>query len=125
MPIASGRQTARSASANVPYDASSIVTPLAPLARTITQSFVEHSPSTVMALNVSSTTSRSARSSNGNGTAASVVTKPSIVAIIGSIMPEPLAMPPILTVRPPMCTSVAASLGNGSVVMMARATADP
>ena len=102
-----------------------MVTPLAPLASSITQSLVEHSPSTVMALNVSSTTSRSARSSSGLGTAASVVTKPSIVAIIGSIMPEPLAMPPMATSRPPMLTRAAASFGNGSVVMIARAAGAP
>ena len=78
-----------------------------------------------MALNVSSTTSFSARWRSGAGTAASVVTNPSIVAIIGPIMPEPLAMPPIRTGVPPMVTSVAVSLGNGSVVMIARAAAGP
>ena len=42
-------------------------TPLAPLASATTVSLVEHSPSTVMALNVSSTTSRSARCSSAGG----------------------------------------------------------
>ena len=79
-----------------------------------------------MALNVSSTACRSARSSSGCGTAASVVTNPSIVAIIGSIIPEPLAMPPIVMSRPPSsATCAAASFGNGSVVMIARAASDP
>ncbi len=78
-----------------------------------------------MALNVSLTTSRSARSSSGCGTAASVVTKPSIVAIMGSIMPEPFAIPPMTASRPPIDTRTAASFGNGSVVMIARAAADP
>ena len=78
-----------------------------------------------MALKLSSTASRNARASSGWGTSASVVMKPSIVAIIGSIIPEPLAIPPIRTVRPPIWISAAASLGNGSVVMMARAAADP
>ena len=47
-----------------------------------------------MALNVSSTAAVNARCSSAGSTCASVVTNPSIVAIIGSIMPEPLAMPP-------------------------------
>ncbi len=95
------------------------------MASSITQSFVEHSPSTVMALKVSLTASRSARSSSGGATAASVVTNPSIVAIIGSIMPDPFAMPPMLAGRPPMAICVAASFGNGSVVMIARAACGP
>ena len=69
-------------------------TPLAPLASANTVSLVEHSPSTVMALKVVSQASISARCSSAGGTAASVVTKPSIVASIGSIIPEPLHMPP-------------------------------
>ena len=68
----------------------------------MTQSLVEHSPSTVMALKVWSTTSRSARASSGGATAASVVTNPSMVAIIGSIMPDPLAMPPMVMSLPPI-----------------------
>ena len=71
-----------------------IATPDAPEASRNTQSFVEHSPSTVMALNVSSATRRSARCSTSGATRASVVRNPSIVAMRGSIMPEPLAMPP-------------------------------
>ena len=86
---------------------------------------VEHSPSTVIALNVSPAASRSARSSSPFGTAASVVTKPSIVASMGSIIPDPFAMPPIVTSRPSMTTCAAASLGNGSVVMIARAAIAP
>ena len=62
---------------------------------------------------------------SGCATAASVVTNPSIVAIIGSIMPEPLAMPPMPIVRPPIVIRPAASFGKGSVVMMARAAAPP
>jgi hypothetical protein len=50
--------------------------------------------STVMALNVSRADARSARSSSAGVTRASVVRKPSIVAMLGSIMPEPLAVPP-------------------------------
>ncbi len=40
-------------------------------------------------------------------------------------MPEPLAMPPTRNVRPPADASTADSLGNGSVVMIARAAAAP
>ena len=57
-------------------------------------SLVEHSPSTVIALNVRPATSRSALSSSAGSTFASVVMNASIVASIGSIMPAPLAMPP-------------------------------
>ena len=95
MPIASGSQAAAQRVDQQPQIASArATTPLAPLASANTQSLVEHSPSTVIALKVSSTAARSARCSSAGATAASVVTKPSIVAIIGSIMPEPLAMPP-------------------------------
>ena len=54
-------------------------------------------------------------------TAASVVRKPSIVAMRGSIMPEPLAMPPTRNGADSVVTSTAHSFGNGSVVMIARA----
>ena len=102
-----------------------MVTPLVPFASSITQSFVEHSPSTVIALNVSLTVSRSARSRSAGGTAASVVTKASIVAMFGSIMPDPFAIPPMAISRPPRETRAAASFGKGSVVMMARAASPP
>ena len=55
--------------------------------------------------------------------AQSVVTKHSMVAMLGWIMPLPLEMPPSLTVLPPVSTSAAASLGMVSVVMMAVAAA--
>ena len=75
-----------------------------------------------MALNVSSTAAASARCSSAGATAASVVTNPSIVAIIGSIMPEPLAMPPTRKVPLSRLRSrTRVSFGNGSVVMMPRA----
>ena len=54
-----------------------------------------------------------------------MVTNPSIVASIGSIIPEPFAIPPILTSRPPIAICAADSFGNGSVVMMARAASAP
>ncbi len=52
---------------------------------------------------------------------ASVVTTASMVAMAGWIIPEPLAMPPTVKVRPPTWTRAAASLGRVSVVMIARA----
>ena len=95
MPIASGSQAAWRAAASSGRSLASSETPLAPLASANTQSLVEHSPSTVMALNVSSTAaSKRALQTVRARHRASVVRNPSIVAIIGSIMPEPLAMPP-------------------------------
>ena len=119
MPIASGSQTRRSASVNTGSSRSPTVTPLAPFASAKTQSFVEHSPSTEIALNVTSVTAVSARCSSAGGTAASMV------AIKGSIIPEPLAMPPTLKRPIGVSTRTASSLGNGSVVMIARAASGP
>ena len=96
-----------------------MTTPLAPLAIAKTVSLVEHSPSTVMALNVSRVTAASAFLNVAGSTCASQVRKPSIVAIIGSIMPEPFVMPPTWNVPAAVSTLTAVSLGNGSVVMMA------
>jgi hypothetical protein len=47
-------------------------------------------------------------------TAASVVTTPSMVAMLGWIMPLPLHMPPTLTGTPPMVTRRAASFDTRS-----------
>ena len=55
--------------------------------------------------------------------AQSVVTKHSMVAMLGWIMPLPLEMPPRVTVLPPISTWAAASLGMVSVVIMAVAAA--
>jgi hypothetical protein len=86
---------------------------------------VEHSPSTVIALNVSRAEACSACRSTAGGTFASVVRKPSIVAMFGSIIPEPFAIPPTLNAPCGVSTTTACSLGNGSVVMMARAASLP
>ena len=45
--------------------------------------------------------------------------------MFGSIMPEPLAVPPTMNEPRPVCTETAHSFGNGSVVMMARAVSLP
>jgi len=47
-----------------------------------------------------------------------VATKPSMVAMLGRIMPAPLAMPVMVTVCPPICTCRLAALATVSVVMM-------
>ena len=51
--------------------------------------------------------------------AQSVVTKQSMVPMLGWIMPEPLAMAPMVTVLPPMTVVTAISFFSVSVVMMA------
>ena len=92
-----------------------------PLARTATVSFVEVSPSTVIELKVRPTAAFSARESSAGGIAASVAMNASIVAMFGSIMPEPFAQPRRRTCLPPTRSFVAAHFGRVSVVMMARA----
>ena len=56
---------------------------------------------------------------------ASVVMKQSIVAMLGWIIPAPLAMPPIVTLRPPTLKRMANSLRRVSVVMIALAASTP
>ncbi len=122
----SERQTASSASRKATRDDPPARgrPPAAPLARIMTVSFVDGSPSTVTWLKVRSTVSRSAVRSVVGSRGASVVRKASIVPICGWIIPEPFAVPPIRAVRsPPRSNSAAASFGRVSVVMIARATA--
>ena len=78
-------------------------------------------PSTVMELNEAATASCSAFWRVGASTAASVVQRASIVAMLGASMAAPLAIPP--TVKPGPATTT--SFGTVSVVMMARAAAAP
>ena len=73
-----------------------------------------------MALNVSRVTAVSAFLSIAGATSASHVRNPSMVAIIGSIIPEPFAMPPTWNTPALVSTLTAVSFGNGSVVMIAR-----
>ena len=88
-------------------------------------SFVDVSPSTVMRFRLSPTASRNARASKLGSTAASVVKNASIVAMLGAIIPAPLAMAPIVSVSPPSEKRTRASLGRVSVVRMARAASAP
>ena len=67
--------------------------PAWPVAISTKESLVEVSPSTVTQLKDSSATSFTSRSSSGWAIAASVATKPSMVAMLGLIMPAPLLMP--------------------------------
>src|SRR5687767_15296666 len=71
--------------------AASATTPARPFARIAHVSDVLVSLSTVSMLNVSSTARRSIRSSVGASNAASVKMYASIVAMLGAIMPDPLA----------------------------------
>mmetsp|Transcript_5518 Transcript_5518/g.22891 ORF Transcript_5518/g.22891 Transcript_5518/m.22891 type:complete len:401 (-) Transcript_5518:240-1442(-) len=89
-------------------------------ANATTVSLVEVSPSTPQQPNVDATAARSSRSRSARETAASVVTKASIVDKSGSIMPAPLATP--TTDAPLRPTGAAATLGYRSVVIIADAT---
>ena len=80
---------------------------------------MEVSPSTEIWLKVAGTTVESAFCSTAGSTWASVVMKSSMVAMLGWIMPEPLAMAPMRQVLPPTVNSTANSLAWVSVVMMA------
>ena len=79
------------------------------------------SPSTVTALNVSTTPREISACSAGAAIGASVNTKASIVAMSGAIMPAPLAMPLMVTVAGPSRAVAVATFGKVSVVMIALA----
>ena len=89
--------------------------------RTTHISLVEVSPSTVTRLKVRGTISWRASFNISWEIAQSLVTKQSMVPMLGWIMPEPLAMAPMVTVLPPMGTITALSFFSVSVVIMARA----
>jgi len=76
-------------------------------------------------LNESATASFKALSSIGLAIAQSVVIKQSIVAILGLIIPEPLAIPPIVTSLPPTSIVTATFFGYVSVVIIASAAISP
>ena len=95
----------------------------APVANASSVSDVEVSPSTVTALNVSSTPAFSSDCSAECEIGASVNTNESMVAMSGAIMPEPLAMPLMVTVALPSFAVDVATFGKVSVVMIAFAAA--
>ena len=74
-----------------------------------------------MELNEISLAGRSSAFSTRTGKRASVNRKASMVAILGAIMPEPLAMPAMVTRAPSIVACRQAPFGKVSVVMMARA----
>ena len=92
-----------------------------PLATTTNESFVEVSPSIVIRLNDRSAAVRVRRGISAGAIAASVATKPSMVAMFGRIMPAPLAMPVTVIDFPPTSTRRDTALGWVSVVMIASA----
>ena len=67
--------------------------PDAPVAMTTKESLVDVSPSTVMQLNEASAASLASFCNKAGAIPASVATKPSMVAMLGRIMPAPLLMP--------------------------------
>ena len=85
--------------------------PARPSAMRETMSLVEVSPSTLTMLKVSCTSVERAFWSISGETAASVVMNTSMVAMLGWIMPLPLAMPPSRQVLPPRVNSTAACGG--------------
>ena len=96
-----------------------------PLARAIRVSLVLVSPSTVIWLKLLLAARLSICCQSWGDTAASQVTKESMVAILGWIIPEPLAIPPIRTGLPSIMVSRAIDLGTKSVVMIDRAASSP
>ena len=97
-----------------------------PLAKAIRESLVLVSPSTVIWLKLRSAARLNICCHREGETAASQVTKASIVAMLGWIIPEPLAIPPMRTGRSPIVVSKAIDLVTKSVVIMACAAAsDP
>src|SRR5271163_64669 len=116
------RQTSSSAAAKARYAAVFFLidgAPAAPLARTSNVSFVEVSPSMEMALKVRDVTSCNVFCSRLGAMAASVVTKASMVAILGWIIPAPLAQPTKWMRLPAILKEALAVLGRVSVVQMA------
>ena len=95
--------------------------PAAAVATSAQASLVEVSPSTVMRLKLASTASPTIERNARGSTAASVAMNASIVAMSGRIIPEPLAIPVTVTVRPPRSRVRDAPLGTVSVVAMAAA----
>src|SRR5690606_26696178 len=122
-------KSSKSLSLNNPYPGSSLditfLLPARPLAMTATISLVEVSPSTVIMLKDLSTQYLSVSCSRFSSMAKSVTTQASMVAILGWIIPEPLATPPRFTVSPSATKSTNRSLAKVSVVRIAFATKEP
>ena len=89
----------------------------------MTVSFVLMSPSIVIRLKEFATDRRSSLRRTACGRAASVETTQSMVAMLGSIIPAPLAMPPMRKDPTGVFTSTAYSFAKVSLVMIAAAVA--
>ena len=87
--------------------------PAAPLANSSSVSLVDVSPSTVRRLKVASAVRRSTPRRKAGLAAASVTRNESIVAMWGSIIPEPLAIPASVTSRPAETDPPRRGLGEG------------
>ena len=88
---------------------------------TTNESLVDVSPSMVMRLNERSAAILVSCGISAGAIAASVATKPSMVAMFGRIMPAPFAMPVTVIVLPPRSTRRDTAFGWVSVVMIASA----
>ena len=95
--------------------------PAVPLARTITVSFVEVAPSTTNELKEEATAPTKAFLISLGVSSASVLRTASMVAISGSSIAAPFAMPPITKPSP----SITTCLAKVSVVMIAFAASSP
>jgi hypothetical protein len=91
----------------------------APVAISMKESLVEVSPSMVMQLKEWSAASLTSWFSSACGSFASKARKPSMVAMLGLIMPAPLLMPVMVTLAADG-DRARSGLGWVSVVMMAR-----
>jgi uncharacterized DUF497 family protein len=80
---------------------------------TTKESLVEVSPSTVMQLKLWSAASFASCASRPAANPASVATKPSMVAMLGRIMPAPLLMPVTVMILPPSSMTARGGLGHG------------
>ena len=100
-------------------NASSSTGPAAPDAMITDESLVDVSVSTLTQLNVRSTTRRNAASRSADVSSASVNSSEMCVAMSGSIIPTPFAIPTTRAVLP--ATVASASLGTVSVVIIPRA----
>ena len=88
-------------------------------------SLVDMSPSTLTQLKDWSEAALRPTLSSAGEAAASVQTKASIVAMLGSIMPAPLAMPAMVTVFPSQTKRAVTDLGRVSEVRIALAERTP
>ena len=125
MATAAASSTLRSVSPRASRPASPGITPEPPLANAITASFVDSCPSTLIRLNEPATASATIAVQSDPVTTASHVTKQSIVARFGEIIPAPFAATPNRTSPSGKASLSAPCLAVRSVVRMAAAKRSP